>query len=73
MRARPLPLPLLVDVGTADKFLDVQLKPELFEAAAAESGQELRLRRHDGYDHSYYFVASFVDDHLAHHARALAR
>ena len=73
VRARPLPLPLLVDVGTADKFLDLQLKPELFEAAAAESGQELRLRRHDGYDHSYYFIASFVDDHLAHHARALAR
>jgi len=42
-------------------------------AARAESGQELRLRRHDGYDHSYYFIASFVDDHLAHHARALAR
>jgi S-formylglutathione hydrolase len=72
VRARPLPVPLLIDVGTADKFLDLQLKPELFEAAAAESGQELRLRRHDGYDHSYYFIASFVDEHLAHHARALA-
>jgi S-formylglutathione hydrolase len=71
VRARPLPVPLLIDVGTADKFLDVQLKPELFEAAAAEAGQGLRLRRHDGYDHSYYFVASFVDEHLAHHARAL--
>lgn len=73
VRARPLPVPLLIDVGTADKFLDLQLKPELFEAAAAESGQELRLRRHEGYDHSYYFIATFVDDHLAHHARALAR
>ncbi|HXT95934.1 MAG TPA: S-formylglutathione hydrolase [Polyangia bacterium] len=72
VRARPLPLPLLVDQGTADKFLDVQLKPELLEAACAESGQELRLRRHAGYDHSYYFIASFVDEHLAHHARALA-
>jgi S-formylglutathione hydrolase len=71
VRARPLPVPLLIDVGTADKFLDLQLKPELFEAAAAESGQDLRLRRHDGYDHSYYFIASFVDEHLAHHARAL--
>ena len=72
VRARPLPIPLLVDQGTADKFLDVQLKPELFEAACAEAGQSLRLRRHAGYDHSYYFIASFVDEHLAHHARALA-
>jgi S-formylglutathione hydrolase len=72
VRARPLPIPLLVDQGTADKFLDVQLKPELFETACAESGQQLQLRRHAGYDHSYYFIASFVDEHLAHHARALA-
>jgi S-formylglutathione hydrolase len=72
VRARPLPIPLLVDQGTADKFLDVQLKPELFEAACADAGQALRLRRHAGYDHSYYFIASFVDEHLAHHARALA-
>ena len=71
VRARPLPIPLLVDQGTADKFLDVQLKPELFEAACAESGQRLQLRRQAGYDHSYYFVATFVEDHLAHHARAL--
>jgi S-formylglutathione hydrolase len=69
---QPLPIPLLVDQGTADKFLDVQLKPELFEAACAEAGQSLLLRRHAGYDHSYYFIASFVDEHLAHHARALA-
>ncbi|HLK92373.1 MAG TPA: S-formylglutathione hydrolase [Polyangia bacterium] len=72
VRARPLPIPLLVDQGTADKFLDVQLKPELFEAACAEAGQRLKLRRHAGYDHGYYFIASFVDEHLAHHARALA-
>jgi len=72
VRARPLPIPLLVDQGTADKFLDVQLKPELFEAACAEAGQSLQLRRHPGYDHSYYFIATFVDEHLAHHARALA-
>jgi len=72
VRARPLPFPLLVDQGTADKFLDVQLKPELFEAACAEAGQRLELRRHAGYDHSYYFIASFVEEHLAHHARALA-
>jgi S-formylglutathione hydrolase len=72
VRARPLPIPLLIDQGTADKFLDAQLKPELFEAACAEAGQSLQLRRHPGYDHSYYFIASFVDQHLAHHARALA-
>ena len=72
VRARPLPIPLLVDQGTADKFLDVQLKPELLEAACAEAGQRLQLRRHAGYDHSYYFIASFVEEHLAHHARALA-
>jgi S-formylglutathione hydrolase len=72
VRARPLPMPLLVDQGTADKFLDVQLKPELFEAACADAGQRLQLRRHAGYDHSYYFIASFIEDHLAHHARALA-
>jgi S-formylglutathione hydrolase len=71
VRKRTLPTTFLVDVGTADKFLDVQLKPELFEAACAAAGQNLRLRRHHGYDHSYYFIASFVDDHLAHHARAL--
>jgi S-formylglutathione hydrolase len=49
----------------------VQLKPELFEAACADAGQSLQLRRHAGYDHSYYFIASFVEEHLAHHARAL--
>ena len=67
----PLPRPLLVDQGTADKFLDVQLKPSC-SRPPAPSGQQLALRRHDGYDHSYYFIASFVDEHLAHHARALA-
>ena len=72
VRARPLPMSLLVDVGTDDKFLEAQLKPELFEAACAEAGQKLELRRHAGYDHGYYFIATFVDDHLAHHARALA-
>jgi S-formylglutathione hydrolase len=72
VRARPLPIPLLIDQGTADKFLDLQLKPEQFEAACADAGQPLRLRRHAGYDHSYYFIASFVEEHLAHHARALA-
>ena len=63
---------ILVDQGLADKFLDVQLKPELFEEACRASGQKLTLRRHAGYDHSYWFIQSFVADHIAHHARSLA-
>lgn len=64
-------LPLLVDQGEADEFLAGQLKPELLEQACAEAKHPLTLRRHAGYDHGYYFVASFMADHLAHHARAL--
>jgi S-formylglutathione hydrolase len=63
--------PLLVDQGEADKFLAEQLHPHLFEAACREAGQPLTLRRHAGYDHGYYFIASLVEDHLRHHARAL--
>jgi S-formylglutathione hydrolase len=65
------PLPLLVDQGTADGFLEEQLRPQALEAAAAASGHPLVLRRQPGYDHSYFFVASFIDDHLHHHAAAL--
>lgn len=64
-------LPLLVDQGEADEFLATQLRPELLEQACRASGHPLQLRRHAGYDHSYYFVASFIGDHFAHHARAL--
>ncbi|MCW5653283.1 S-formylglutathione hydrolase [Hydrogenophaga sp.] len=64
--------PLLIDQGMADQFLVSQLHPHLFEAACAAAGQPLTLRRHEGYDHGYYFIASFVEDHLRHHARALA-
>ncbi len=62
---------LLVDQGMADAFLETQLKPELLEQACAQSGYPLTLRRHAGYDHGYYFIASFVEDHLRHHARSL--
>jgi S-formylglutathione hydrolase len=62
---------LLVDQGLADKFLERELRPERLEAAAAQAGQALELRRHAGYDHSYYFIATFVEDHLRHHARQL--
>jgi S-formylglutathione hydrolase len=65
--------PILIDQGLADKFLEVQLKPELFEAACETVGQKLVLRRHEGYDHGYYFIESFIEDHLRHHASALAR
>ena len=64
---------LLVDQGLADNFLATQLKPELLEAACARAGINLTLRRHAGYDHSYYFIASFIEDHLRYHAAALAR
>lgn len=62
---------MLVDQGLDDQFLKRQLRPEMLERACRDSGQALELRRHEGYDHSYYFIASFVADHLRHHARAL--
>lgn len=67
----PYPGGILVDQGLADKYLVEQLHPEAFEAACAQAGQPLILRRHEGYDHGYYFIATFVDDHLRHHAQAL--
>lgn len=69
----PYPHGILVDQGLDDKFLAEQLHPEIFEAACAKVGQPLTLRRHPGYDHSYYFIQTFVADHLRHHARALLR
>ncbi len=63
---------LLVDQGLADNFLASQLKPELLEAACAAAGVPLMLRRQEGYDHSYYFIASFIADHVRYHAQALA-
>jgi S-formylglutathione hydrolase len=62
---------LLVDQGAHDQFLETQLKPELLEAACAKAGIPLTLRRQRGYDHSYYFVSSFMADHLDWHAAAL--
>ena len=64
-------LPLLVDQGEADEFLDSQLRPELLQAACAQASHPLQLRLRPGYDHSYYFIASFIGEHIAHHARAL--
>lgn len=67
----PYPGGILIDQGLADKFLPGQLHPDLFEAACAAVGQPLTLRRHAGYDHGYYFIATFMADHLTHHARQL--
>ncbi len=63
--------PLLVDQGEADKFLAEQLLPRRFEAACLDAGQPLTMRRHAGYDHGYYFIASVVGEHLRHHAATL--
>jgi S-formylglutathione hydrolase len=72
-RSAPYPQGLLIDQGLSDKFLaEQQLLPEVFEAACAHAGQPLTLRRHAGYDHGYYFIATMVEDHLRHHATALA-
>ena len=71
MRAAKQYVPALVDQGEADNFLAEQLKPEVLEAAASSNNYPLELRSHEGYDHSYYFIASFIDDHLRFHSNYL--
>ena len=72
LSAAPYPAGILIDQGLADKFLiEKQLLPEAFEAACAKVGQPLTLRRQAGYDHGYYFIQTFIDDHLRHHAQQL--
>lgn len=63
---------ILIDQGLGDQFLEEQLKPDLFKEACAHVGQTLKLRKHEGYDHSYYFISSFIGDHIAHHAQILS-
>lgn len=71
-KSAPYPAGILVDQGLADKFLmEKQLLPEAFEAACTQAGQPLTLRRQPGYDHGYYFIQTFIDDHLRHHAAQL--
>lgn len=65
-------IPLLIDQGMGDEFLAEQLYPQDLEAACAERGFPLTLRRQEGYDHSYHFIATFIGEHLAYHAKALA-
>jgi S-formylglutathione hydrolase len=72
VKRRPFAGTILVDQGLDDKFLAPQLQPERFEAACVDAGQALTLRRHAGYDHGYYFIASFIEDHLRHHAAQLS-
>ena len=73
VRQRPFDGTILIDQGLGDKFLSEQLQPERFEEAAKASGQRLTLRRHPRYDHGYFFIATFMDDHLRHHASALCK
>ena len=65
------PGPILIDQGSADQYLAAELLPEKFVAAAAKSGQQLNLRMQPGYDHGYYFIQTFMADHLRHHAEQL--
>lgn len=67
----PFATPILLDQGTADQFLTNQLMPEVFAQACASVDQPLTLRLQDGYDHSYYFIATFIEDHIRHHAEIL--
>lgn len=62
---------ILIDQGSADAFLEQQLMPQVFEQACADAGQALQLRMQSGYDHSYYFIATFMEDHIRHHAERL--
>src|SRR5690606_15441223 len=70
VKSAPERLHLLVDQGGDDEFLDGQLRPQLLQAACEAAGHPLGLRIRPGYDHSYYFIASFIGEHLAHHAAA---
>lgn len=73
VREHPFPdgRKILVDQGMADGFLEEQLYPEVFEAACAEAGQDVEIRRREGYDHNYYFISTFMQDHIEHHAKTL--
>ncbi len=71
--AAPMETTILIDQGTADQFLESQLMPQQFEQACQQVNQPLNLRMQAGYDHSYYFIATFVEDHIRHHAEQLWR
>ncbi len=73
VRRGPIPAPILVDQGSKDPFLELQLKPEIFASACREAQQPLEFRMQPGYDHSYYFISTFLADHLRFHAGHLWR
>jgi S-formylglutathione hydrolase len=64
---------ILIDQGLADQFLAEQLHPDVFERNAREAGHSVTVRRHEGYDHGYFFISTFIGEHIAHHARVLCR
>ncbi|CAB3899775.1 S-formylglutathione hydrolase [Achromobacter anxifer] len=69
----PFPAGILIDQGESDQFLAEQLYPEVFEAACAAAGQPLELRRQPGYDHGYYFISTFIEDHIRFHVERLGK
>ncbi len=71
--ARKFTQGILIDQGLADQLLAQQLNPDVFEAACRAAGQPLTLRRHEGYDHGYFFISTFIEHHIEHHARILGR
>ncbi|MEO1101125.1 MAG: S-formylglutathione hydrolase [Pseudomonadota bacterium] len=71
VKERQTPAHILIDTGDADQFLEEQLRPQIFIEACRKHGQKLTYRMQPGYDHSYYFVSSFIDEHIEHHAAAL--
>jgi S-formylglutathione hydrolase len=71
VRRRPSAATILIDQGTSDEFLETNLMPENFAEACADVDQGLKLRMQPGYDHSYYFIQTFMEDHLRHHAANL--
>jgi S-formylglutathione hydrolase len=71
LQQAPFPQGILIDQGLSDKFLAEQLYPDAFEDACRKAGQPLELRRHPGYDHGYYFIQSFIEDHLRFHRERL--
>ncbi|NOX49060.1 MAG: S-formylglutathione hydrolase [Gammaproteobacteria bacterium] len=73
IKTAPERLPILVDQGNSDDFMEEQLKPWLLKKVCEEAGQPLELRMQEGYDHSYFFIASFIEEHIKHHALALVR
>ncbi len=64
-------LPMLIDQGLADSFLEEQLRPDLLEEACKDAEYPITLKRRDGYDHSYFYISTFIGEHIAFHARHL--